>query len=62
MYKFTPIGRSFRDEPRKAEYVLGLQYLVRPEDEYLIRQVPKWIEQGKVEKIAGSTATVNGAN
>ena len=54
LYKFTPIGNSIIDRSTGNTYHLGLQYLVREDNEHMINIVSRWLDQGKVEKVPGS--------
>lgn len=56
--RFTVID-GFYSEELESEYVAGLSYEARDEDDKLLALIPKWIEEGKVRE-GGPVATVSG--
>jgi hypothetical protein len=55
---FTVID-GFKDEELKSEYVAGMSYTARDEDELLLGFIDQWIEEGKVRE-GGPQAQVTG--
>ncbi len=58
--RFTVID-SFKSEELKSEYVAGLSYEARDEDELLLSLLDQWIEEGKVRE-GGPEAVVSGGD
>jgi hypothetical protein len=50
---------TFFSEELGSEYVAGLSYEARPEDEALLALIPQWISEGKVRE-GGPVATMSG--
>lgn len=57
---FTVID-SFLSEALKSEYVAGMSYTARDEDDLLLEMIPKWIEQGLVRE-GGPSSIVTGGD
>jgi len=58
--RFTVID-NFKSEEFQCEYVAGLSYEARDEDEKLLGLLDKWIEEGKVRE-GGPEAIVSGGD
>lgn len=58
--RFTVID-SFTSDEFKCEYVAGLSYEARDEDEKLLGLLDKWIEEGKVRE-GGPEAILTGSD
>lgn len=56
--RFTVID-NFRSEELQSEYVAGMSYEARDEDETLLGLIDQWIEEGKVRE-GGPAAEVSG--
>ena len=56
--RFTVID-SFTSEDFNCEYIAGMSYEARDEDEKLLGLLDKWIEEGKVRE-GGPEAVVTG--
>jgi uncharacterized protein YrzB (UPF0473 family) len=56
--RFTVID-NFTSEEFQCEYVAGLSYEARDEDEKLLGLIDKWIEEGKVRE-GGPESSVSG--
>lgn len=56
--RFTVID-SFFSEETGSEYVAGLSYEAREQDEKLLKLIPQWIEEGKVRE-GGPQSEVSG--
>ena len=56
--RFTVID-NFTSEEFQCEYVAGMSYEARDEDELLLSLIPKWIKEGKVRE-GGPQAIVSG--
>jgi hypothetical protein len=57
---FTVID-NFTSDELQSEYVAGLSYTARDEDEKLLGLIEKWIKEGKVRE-GGPQATVSGGD
>jgi uncharacterized protein YrzB (UPF0473 family) len=55
---FTVID-SFESEEFQCEYVAGLSYTARDEDDKLLGLIDKWIKEGKIRE-GGPEAIVSG--
>lgn len=60
MYRFTVID-NFESEELQSQYVAGMSYQARDEDEELLALIPKWIEEGKV-RLGGPAAIISGGD
>ena len=58
--RFTVID-SFKSEELKSEYVAGLSYEARDEDEKLLGLLDQWIKEGKVRE-GGPEAQMSGTD
>jgi hypothetical protein len=58
--RFTALD-NFTSEDLRCEYVAGLSYEARDEDELLLSLLPQWIEEGKVRE-GGPEAIVTGGD
>lgn len=56
--RFTAL-QDFFSEETKSQYVKGLSYTARPQDEVLLSLVPKWVTEGRVQ-LGGPSAEVSG--
>ena len=50
---------NFKSEELQSEYVAGLSYTARDEDEVLLGLIDEWIEEGKVRE-GGPEAQITG--
>ena len=57
---FTVID-SFTSDELKSQYVAGLSYTARDEDEKLLSLIDQWIDEGKVRE-GGPQAQVSGGD
>ncbi len=58
--RFTAL-EDFYSPELKSSYVKGLSYTVRPGDVLLVKLVPTWIDEGKVE-LGGPEAKIEGSD